>query len=457
MPAATNTRDPVAEAERVVALIDGALTRQVNAILHHPRFQAMEALWLGVAMILRVAGNNPDVKVKLWNVSWRELAKNIDRATEFDQTRMFELVYGEEFGTPGGEPFGLIVADYPVGPAARGADTVSALASVAATAAAAFCPVVLGAAPEVFDVDDYAALDRVVDLSRAVIEAPQLSRWDVLRRREDTRFIGLAAPRILMRPPRGGPTRRRRDGFLYEEAIGPNGEGLVWGNAAFAVAAVVTRHFMETGWFADLRGAPQDSEGGGLVPAVRAFEVGTDGHGLSSQPPVEIRLTALQEQQFAEAGVIAIGTLYLSDRLVLNTNPSLHRPQPFDRAVASQNARIAAMLQYVMCASRFAHYLKVIMRDSIGRAVDVALLERRLNDWLAGYCLGNDDADIDLRARFPLRSAHVDVRDLPGRPGAYACTIHLQPHFQLDDIATSFQLVAETADAVPGAIGRTAA
>jgi len=105
------------------------------------------------------------------------------------------------------------------------------------------------------------------------------------------------------------------------------------------------------------------------------------------------------------------------------------------------------MLQYVLCASRFSHYLKVIMRDEIGKLADTISIERRLNDWLSSYTLGNDDADLSLRTRYPLRSAGISVNEIPGKPGMFACTVRLQPHFQLDDVSTSFHLIAETANA----------
>ena len=77
-------------------------------------------------------------------------------------------------------------------------------------------------------------------------------------------------------------------------------------------------------------------------------------------------------------------------------------------------------------------------------------IQRQFEDWLAAYTLGNDDADQTLRTRYPLRSAGISVHDIPGQPGSFSCTVRLQPHFQLDDVSTSFHLIAETATATPG-------
>lgn len=128
-------------ADRLIAEIDAVLNRQVNAILHHPDFQAMEARWLGLDLLVREAGRSAEVKIKLISASWKELARSMERATDFDQSHLFELVYNREFGMPGGEPFGLLVGDYDLSPAAiDGTDTVSTLARLSTVAAAAFVP-----------------------------------------------------------------------------------------------------------------------------------------------------------------------------------------------------------------------------------------------------------------------------------------------------------------------------
>jgi type VI secretion system protein ImpD len=194
-----------------------------------------------------------------------------------------------------------------------------------------------------------------------------------------------------------------------------------------------------------------------LSPAELApYDFGTESGGLSAQAPVEVRLTSAQEQQFCDLGLVPIATTYLSASAIFNSNQSLHAPQHYSNENARQNARLAAMLQYVLCASRFSHYLKVIMRDEIGQLSDALSIERRLENWLSGYTLGNDDADLPLRTRFPLRSAGISVNEIPGKPGTFSCTVRLQPHFQLDDVSTSFHLIAETA-APPPTSARTSA
>jgi type VI secretion system protein ImpD len=435
--------------DQLITMIDDALNRQVNAILHHPDYKEMEARWRGLAMLVNEASRVSDVKIKLLSVGWQTLARSMERAADLDQSHLFELVYSREFGMPGGEPFGLLIGDFhfsPVDPA--GGDAIGTLGQIGMVAAAAFCPFVAGASPRAVGLERFDELDRVHDFTWLEHD-PERLRWNSLRERDDSRFIGLVAPRILMRPPLAPMARGRDDGFPFREHVAADGSTLLWGNGAFAFAMIVIRNFIESGWFADIRGVSQDAVDGGMLAAgqLPPYDFGTESEGLSAQPPVEVRLTSGQEQQFCELGLIPLATTYLSAAAIFNSNQSLHAPQNFADEHARQNARIAAMLQYVLCASRFSHYLKVIMRDEIGQLADAASTQRRLEDWLSGYTLGNDDADLSLRIRRPLRSAGVTVNEVPGKPGSYSCTVRLQPHFQLDDVSTSFHLIAETAQA----------
>ncbi|KIQ03344.1 type VI secretion protein [Agrobacterium tumefaciens] len=434
------------QADQLIALIDDALNRQVNAILHHAEFQAMEARWRGLAMVVREASRSPEVKIKLLNASWRELARSMERATDFDQSHLFEIVYNREFGMPGGEPIGLMVGDYAFSPDdIGGVDGITTLSQIGMVAAAAFCPFIAGASPSTIGLEDFSELVRVQDFSWLKQEKSRL-RWNALRARDDSRFIGLVAPRILLRSPHKPFSRRREDPFPFREHIGEDGDTLLWGNPAFAFASVVVRNFIDSGWFADIRGVTQDEIDGGMLSSwqLPPLDLGIESNGLSAQPPVEMQLTMGQEQQFSDLGIVPVSTTYLSSMAIFNANQSLHAPGHYSKESARQNARLAAMLQYVLCASRFSHYLKVIMRDDIGQLSDALTIERKLENWLSSYTLGNDDAEASLRIRYPLRSAGIKVYEIPGKPGSFSCTVRLQPHFQLDDVSTSFHLIAET-------------
>ncbi|MFV0474089.1 MAG: type VI secretion system contractile sheath large subunit [Pikeienuella sp.] len=434
-----------ARIDRLIARIDAALTSQVNAIIHADAFQRMESRWRALAHLVDLAGIGRGVLVRALDVDWRTLSRSMERAADFDQSPLFRLVYDGEFGMPGGLPFGLLVGDYHVSHRNDGekGDQIEALRRLSSVAAAAFCPLVLNAAPACLGVDRFGAIGAETDIDPRYDPQgpnPDRSRWEELRRAEDSRFLCLVAPGVRIRAPwRRGEAARSADGFIFDEA---KDRPLIAGGGV-AFAATIIRAFQESGWFAAIRGAYQDSGGGGRVDGFTPMDFGTDRHRLSAHTPIEFRPTATQEEAMIQQGVIPLASLYLDADPVFNANPTLHRPQVYHSAVATQNARLAATLQYVLCTSRFAHYLKVIMREEIGSIADPDLLRARLTEWLREYCIGNDDAPQELKAQYPLRDAGVEVNSIAGRPGVYACTIWLQPHFQLDDISTSFLLVAE--------------
>jgi len=451
--AETLSSDIATQIDRLIAAIDATLSKQVSHIIHHPRFIRLEASWRQLAMLTHLPRDNDGVIVRVFSANWKEIVRDTEMAAEFDQSKLFSFVYSQEFDMPGGQPFGLLVCDYQVSASINkehGTDDVAALESLSGVAAAAFSPLIFAAAPDLLDVEQFGELDRELDM--AYLRSLETNvRWGRLRRTADSRFMGVTCPRVLVRAPYKPNDITRRDGFCFREEIVPDGSALLWGNAVYAMAMVIMREFITSGWFADIRGTRYVDDAGGLVDMFPTIAFPTDKHGIAEQPPVEIRLTAGQEQMLSEYGLIPLMQLPYSTDMVFNTNQSLHLPQRYDTEIATQNARIAAMLQYVLCACRFAHYLKLIMREHIGQVSTVDSLRTMLNKWLAEYCIGNDDADSLTKARFPLRSANVDVREVAGKPGVYTCVMQLQPHFQLDEVTASFQLLADMNNKAAGA------
>ncbi len=432
-------------ADRLIALLDAQISRQVDEVIHAPQFQALEAVWRGLQLLATTVAGTRQVRLRVLDVTWPEICRDIEHAIEFDQSTLFRLIYSDEIGTPGGQPIGLLVGDYQVAhrPGLARTDDVAALRGLASIAAASFCPLVLGAAPSLLGLEHFGEMGSGLDLADA-FEGEAYVRWRLLRQHDDTRFLGVVLPRVLLRSS-WRPDRRRIDGFRYEEDIGHAGQGLLWGNAAFVFAVAVIRRFDQSGWFADLRGAPQDREAGGLVRDVAPYVFETDRHGIAAQPPLEVRVSGSQEQSLSELGLLPLSSAPYTSALLFNTNASLHAPPLYDRSEATWNARISSMLQYMLCVSRFAHFLLMMMRDRVGSYLSASDVQRSLNSWIATYCLGSDGATDEMRARFPLRDAGIEVAEIAGRPGALSCTIRLQPHFQLDSIATSFRLVTELA------------
>ncbi len=419
-----------------LAHIDELLSRQVNAILHHPQFQKLEASWRGLRYLVESVPEEARVKVRLLNVTWQELDDDLNGAIDFDQSETFRKIYGEGLDMPGADPFGLWLGDYEI--AHKPAAQVRTLAHVSEVAAAAFAPFVAAAHPSLLGFSDFAELHKprsLADYLAATFQDHEYAKWNELRKKEDARFVGLTVPRVLMRPPYADDGSRV-DGFRFREDVaGPDQSNYLWGNAAYAFAAVVVRAFARSGWLARIRGVPENGDGGGLVTGLPAPCFDTDRPGLVPRCPTEVIVTDEQEGELEDVGLIPLCHLHDTDRAAFFGNPSLQVPEVYDRPEATAGARLSAMLQYILCASRFAHYLKVIGRERVGLFADAGGLERYLSDWLRGYTNkggGNE--------RFPLQEAGAEVTQ---QGGHFYCALRLRPHFQLDQVAAAVNLRTE--------------
>jgi len=449
-PLLLDTRLLVLALDRDVAEIDRLLSKQINVILHAGELQHLEASWRGLRYLTQAAEQAPLAKIRVLSVSWGEIARDVERASDFDRTQLYDRIYTQEFGTLGGQPFGLLLGAFEVqhrpGPD-HPTDDVTVLKTLAAIAAAAFAPLVLGAAPQLLELTSFHQLGRGFDL-RATFQQLEYQRWQAMRASDDMRFIGLVLPHVLLRLPYYSGVRSRMDGFQFTETLHASGaEDYLWGNACFAFGTVVLRAFASYGWFADIRGAPLDELGGGVVTGLPVASFATDRAGVATKPSLDCVLTDTQEQDLADLGFIALRRGTFTDEPVFYGNYSLQTSARLDRTEADVNARLARMLQYTLCVSRFAHHLKMLGRSFIGTTTTAAECQEALQRWLTSYCEGSDSASRDIKARYPLREARVEVKEVPGKSGAYTCVLFLRPHFQLDDIASGFRLTTQLAPA----------
>jgi type VI secretion system ImpC/EvpB family protein len=432
---------------RDVARIDALLTRQVNVILHQPKFQKLEARWRGLQYLVESLEDGVNMQVRVLDCDWRTMLRDLDKAIEFDQSQLFKRVYSEEFGNPGGEPYAVLLGDYEIRPGiAPGCpiDDLQALRYLSQVAAAAFAPFVTGVHPTMFGLNDFTDLQRSMDLA-AIFRQQEYTRWRSLRQSEDARFVGLVMPHILLRAPYDD-LRKRVSGFRFKETTNSRDDYL-WGNAVYAFGAVLARAFAQSGWLADIRGVRQDLEEGGLVTGLPAVPYGVDRKHPPTKCSTDVIISDTLEKDLAELGFISLCHCKYTEYSAFYSNSSIQDPKAYDREVATANARLSAMLQYILCVSRLAHYLKVMGRDKVGSFIESHDCEAYLNSWLQKYITQDDEATSDMKARFPLRDASAQVRELPGKPGSYGCVIHLQPHYQLDGMVSAVRLTTELAPA----------
>ena len=426
----------------IISSIDKLITVQLNAILHHPEFQALESSWRGLNYLTETVSKSSIVNIKIISSSWAELARDFERCGDVEDSALFKKIYNEEFGMPGGLPFGVLLCDYKIHhrtyPDHR-IDDITTLTALSSVGAAAFVPVILGASPRMFGLDSFTEIERVKNLSQS-FQNVEFKRYQQLRKKEDSRFLGLVLPRVLMRKPYG-PDSGLNLTFSYREDLqGLDHEQFCWGSAIYPFGEVLIRAFEQYGWFADISGIKQNEISYGIVAGVKNYSMETDREGLVPRIGAEVALSSKLENDLGEAGFIGLCVCKDTELLAFKIIPSIQQPLTYTGAAANANAHLSAMLPYIFCVSRFAHYIKVQIRDKVGTYKTAAEIELKLQNWLFSYSTANDNLPLELKARYPLRESRVEVRELAGRPGTFSCVMHLQPHYRVEQVAASFRL-----------------
>ena len=418
-----------------VAQIDQILSEQLNAIVHDERFQALEGSWRGLRDMVMGTETGSKLKLRLLNVSKKELLKDLEGAVDHDMSVLFKKVYEEEYGTFGGHPYSLFIGDYYFG---RDAQDMALLQRLSKVAAAAHAPFIAAASPSLFDMSSFTELGVPRDLSK-IFESAELTTWRGFRETEDSRYVALVLPRYAARLPYGAKTNPV-ESFAYEEDVDGKDHGkYLWANAAYQLGLRITDSFAKHSWTTAIRGV----EGGGKITGLTAHSFKTDDGDVVLKCPTEVAITDRREKELNDLGFIAVVNSKGSDMAAFFGGQSVNKPKLYNLDAANANAALSSRLPYVLAASRFAHYIKVIMRDKVGSFQTRSSVENFLNNWLSDYVLLSSNASQGEKARFPLSEGRVDVTEVAGKPGAYSATVFLKPHFQMEELTTSIRLVAE--------------
>lgn len=425
--------DTEAKINQRIAEIDRLVSAQVAEIMHHPEFRRLEASWRGLHYLFSQADTGTTLKVKVLNVSKKDLLRDLGHAPGFDQSALFRKVYDEEFGVFGGTPFGALLGDYEFG---RGGEDIRLLEKVSQVAAAAHAPFITGASPALFGWESFTQLEGPRDLA-GIFNTTEYASWKSFRDSEDARFVALTLPRMLLREPYGDEGRSV-DAFHYDErADGTRHEHYLWGNAAWALGGRVMQAFSSYGWCASIRGV----QSGGLVDGLPVHSFRTELGDVGAKGPVETSITDRREKELADLGFAPLVHCKGTAKAAFFSVQSAQKPRTYTSDEATANARISAQLPYIFAASRFAHYLKCIMRDKVGGHLSRGEAEAFLSGWIKQYAAQTDSPDV--KARKPLSEADVQVVEVPGQPGVYRAVAKLRPHFQLEEISVSLRLVAD--------------
>lgn len=415
--------------------IDRVVSRQLNEIMHAEPFQRLEASWRGLHHLVQESETSPMLKIRVLNASKKELLRDLESAVEFDQSALFKKIYEEEFGTFGGAPYGALIGDYEFG---NNAQDIILLEKISNVAAAANAPFFGAAAPQMFGWNSFTDLMDVRALAK-IFDRTEYAQWRSFRESEDSRYVGLCLPHTLMRLPYGPETRPTESFNFKEDVDGRDHKKYLWGNAAYSLGTRLTDAFAKYEWCAAIRGV----EGGGLVQGLPVHTFETDEGDVALKCPTEIAITDRREKEFSDLGFIPLVHCKNTDYAAFFAAQSTNKPKRYNDELANANARLSSQMQYIMAISRFAHYLKAMMRDKVGSFMERGDCERFLNQWINEYVSADDTATPETKAKLPLREARIEVVEVAGKPGAYKAVAFLRPHFQLDELTVSLRLVAE--------------
>lgn len=417
----------------LIAKIDELLASQLDEILHHQEFQQVESLWRSLGYLVERTDFRSNIKIEMLDVNKQELINDFEDSSEVIQSALYKHIYIDEYDTPGGEPFTAMVTPFEFN---AGAVDVALLRNIAKVSAAAHCPFLGNVGPDFFSKSTMEDVTKIEDI-QSYMDKAEYIRWNSFRETEDARYIGLTTPKFLLRLPYGD--NNPVASFQYNESINADAsDQFVWGKTAFALAANMTRSFRENGWCVNIRGP----EGGGKVENLPLHQYNL-GQGTQTKIPSEVLFSETREMEMAELGFIPLSYYKNSDYACYFSANSVQKPQAYDSADATANARINARLPYIFLSARLAHYLKVLQRENIGSAKNRVELEQELNDWISNLVTKMNNPGVELAATHPLKEAHISVIAIPENPGFYRVNMHAVPHFQIEGMDVQLSLVAQ--------------
>ncbi|MCP3689415.1 MAG: type VI secretion system contractile sheath large subunit [Gammaproteobacteria bacterium] len=424
-----------------ITAIDKVMSTQLSAIMQHEKFQKLEGSWRGLNHLIMNSETSSGLKIRMLNINKKELTRDLEKAVEFDQSQIFKKVYESEFGTAGGEPYSALIGDYEF---SNHPDDLGLLTSMSNVAAAGFCPFISAADPKMFGFESFTELSKPRDLEK-IFDSAEYAKWRSFRDSEDARFVTLAMPRVLARLPYGQETKPV-EAFNYEEAsLDTDGRQLesghdeyCWMNAAYAMGTTLTQSYAEYGWCTSIRGA----EGGGKVEGLPSHTFISDDGDVDQKCPTEIGITDRREAELSKLGFLPLCHYKNTDYAVFFGAQTAQKPKKFDDPAATANSEISARLPYIMATSRIAHFLKVMARDKIGSFVEADEAEEWLNRWISGYVNASPGASAEMKARFPLAEASIEVKEVPGQPGVFSAIAYMRPWLQMEELSASMRMVA---------------
>lgn len=413
--------------------VDQTMDLYLNQILQDKSFKKLESHWRGVEYTLSNVLYTSNTKIRLFNANQEEIMEDLTTSMEFDQSYLFKLIYEDEYGTLGGTPYTSIVWDFQL---ERTSPSFSILEKMTSIMAAAHCPLILGVSPSIFDLKCFSHLSEPHNIS-SIFDSVELSEFHAFRESDDSKYVTLVMPNVMARAPYN-TNELPMEGLNFVEKVDPlDMDNYVWMNAAYAYFVKIVNSYANYGWFTSICGV----ENGGKIENLPMYIYKTAHGDYKAICPTEVSITDRRENELSNAGFIALCHSKNSNTAVIMSNTSAYKPPVYTKDSANANAMLSSETPYMLNVSRFAHYLKCMMRDKIGSFSSTTTIYAFLSNWLARYTLLDDKASAELKAEYPLREFSIEVSDVPGKPGFYNAILRLRPHDTLQSISISLRLV----------------
>jgi type VI secretion system protein ImpC len=422
-----------------IAEIDQQISAQVNDILHNKDFQKMESSWRSLRYLVDNTEFRQNIKIEVLNATKEDVLDDFQDAEDWQKSGLFKTVYRDQYNMFGGKPYGMMVSNYQFD---HRAPEIELLTEISRVSAVAKCPFICGAAPEMFGKknDSYVGLPKMAEMYE-IFEGPQYTKWNALRENDDSRYLGMAMPRFLLRKPYTIEDQDVKE-FAFEEDVRTEDHSrYLWGNASFAMAGRMTESFANFGWYSHVVGP----NSGGTVPdlPLHQYEVGGQ---YATKIPTEALISEDMDVDLCNFGFMPLVMRKDSDNAAFFDAPSTKRVGKFPDTPEGKEdetrTRLGMSLPYLMIQCRIAHYLKVIWRENIGRVMDSEKMTTEINKWLKQYCRQGSMTD-ELAHRYPLKEIQVATEAVPGKPGQYKADIQMIPHLKLKGVEVNLSMVGQ--------------
>ncbi|HGY9611734.1 type VI secretion system contractile sheath domain-containing protein [Vibrio harveyi] len=414
----------ITHVSRLIAEIDNKLSKQMDELLHHQEFEALQTNWLGVQGLSTLPVNYQRTQLKLLNMSWEEVSSDVNQAYSTKTSELYNKIGNQELNTLGGHPFGCLLFTQPIAADMdfeSDYDDLFTVELLSRLGEATLCPMLFAPNRDFF-VESGA--DWLSDINRIekILASPDYQSWQSLRSKSSARFVGLVMPEMCMRIR----YQNAKVGFIYNEK--QNG---LWGNAGFAFVSTIMREHQRVSWFGFLKSRWNDNNQGAVVNQSQS-----DSHFLI-QPQTKVTLFGQLSTFYSRSGFIPLTKSPLSDKFYFNGNNSIwHNSE-------SDNEKVLTQIQTSLMSCRIAHYLKVQVREMIGSFKTAAECELFLSQWIEKFSSNVAYANEETLSKYPLSFAKISVCDSDHHPGNFVCTLRIVPQYQYDHFSGEVVLTTE--------------